>query len=181
MKKIKSTCLFVVLASILLSFTSSEEWKIFETKQYEVLFPGKPTSQVKSVKTEIGEISMDIHMFDASKTGNDDNLVYGFITSDYPSDLVDHSNKELISNLFRSSIDGAVNNVKGTLLSETDIEINGHPGRAFKVDFNKGFAIINMRMYLVKNTMVMLQTITLTEKQANTSIDKFMNSFKLKK
>ena len=123
---------------------------------------------------------MKIHMYDASSSPKEDNLIYGCIETEYPDSLIQASKDEsYISGLFRGGIDGAVNNVQGKLLSESIISIQGYPGREIKVDFKDGLAIIRMRFYMVKNKMYILQTITLTGKDPNPSINQFFNSFRL--
>ena len=74
-----------------------------------------------------------------------------------------------------------VKNVSGKLLSESKIDLENYPGREFKIDFKDGLAIIKTRIYLVDTTVYFLQTITKTEKENNKLIDKFMNSFTIKK
>jgi len=49
-----------------------------------------------------------------------------------------------------------------------------------RIDFKDGLAVIRMRYYLVKNRLFMLQIFTETKKEQNKSIDRFMDSFKLK-
>ena len=88
--------------------------------------------------------------------------------------------KEILDDFFKKSIAGSLNNVQGKLLSEKVIELGKYPGREIRVDFQNGLGVIKMRIYLVKNTMFMIQTITDTQKQYNKSVDKFMNSFQLK-
>jgi hypothetical protein len=103
------------------------------------------------------------------------------ITSEYPDSLINSGKTELLPQFFRNSIDGAVRNVQGKLLSEKNITINGFPGREVRVDYQNGTAIIKMDFYLVHNEMIMLQTITEPSKENNASELKFYASFKLKR
>ena len=97
----------------------------------------------------------------------------------YPDTLIHSDFTDQIESFFRSAIDGAVSNVQGKLLSENSITMGAYPGRAIKVDYMNGLAIINMRFYLVQNNMYMLETISETSKDDNISIKRFFDSFEL--
>jgi hypothetical protein len=180
MDKIRTIIATLLLFLSTTSFVGAFDWYLFESSDFSVEFPHEPTTTAQLVNTAIGEMTMKITMYDASKDG-DENLVYGLVTSEYPDSLIKSSTKETIDELFRRSIDGAVTNVKGTLLTEKKIELDGFPGRETRADFQNGLAIIKMRMYLVKNKMFLMQTITETSKENNSNSLKFLNSLKLKK
>ena len=99
--------------------------------------------------------------------------------TDYPDSLVHSDFKDQLKSLFDNAVEGGVSNVKGKLIHQKDIEINGYPGREFSIDYNDGEAVMFIKTYLVKNRMYMLQTITNTGKYPNEDITKFMQSFKL--
>ena len=180
MKKITTAIAFFTLVIIATGFTAAKEWFVRETSNYTVQFPAAPEHSTQSVPSEIGDLKMEIDIFDASKTKGDDNMVYGLVTSEYPDSLIDSDNKEILPTFFRNSTDGAVTNVKGKLLSENEISIGGFPGYEIRIDFQEGLAVITMRSYLVHNKMYVLQVISETAKEKNRSADKFFNSFKLK-
>lgn len=179
MGKFRTIIIFITLLTLSLGFTNSKNWQLLKTEDFQVEFPKKPDYQTKTIKSAIGNLKMNIYMYDASKDKKDDNLVYGVISTEYPDTIVNSDSKEDLSPFFRNSVDGAVKNVNGKLLSESVIELDGFPGREIKVDFKDGMAIIKMRVYLVKSKLFVIQTITKTENFSNKSIDRFMDSFKL--
>jgi len=87
----------------------------------------------------------------------------------------------MVDGFFRGAVDGAVSNVKGKLLTEKKIELDGFPGREVTVDFQNGQAIIMMKCFLVRNMMYILEIISETGKENNASSSHFYQSFKLKK
>lgn len=180
MKTVKTTFAILIIAALTMSFVNPSEWYLFEEAGCTILFPDKPDRQVQTLNTEIGDLEMNINMYDASKGGDDDNLVYGFITTEYPDSLINSDNKSMIKEFFKSANEGAVKKVQGKLLSEKSISISGYPGSEVRIDFKKGMAIITMRSYLVKNKMYVLQTICVPKKEKNASASKFFGSFKLK-
>ncbi|MBK7689981.1 MAG: hypothetical protein IPK62_07935 [Bacteroidetes bacterium] len=179
-KKFKWLIVFIGVFIVASSFVTAEKWYLFEDKDCSILFPKKVETTSQQVASELGPLTLFITMYDASQAKNDDNLVYGLFTSVYPDSVIHSNNKIMLPGFYRGAIDGAVKNVKGTLLSESTITINDYEGREFRVNYSEGLAVIKMRCFLVKNVMYMLQTICLTEKENNVSSQKFFDSFKLK-
>ncbi len=165
----------------LMSFVKPEKWFLFVSDElgYQIEFPEQPVERSQIVNSEIGELTMNIFMVDASMNEKDDNLVYMVNHSEYPDSLVHSDMKEFLPEFFRGAIDGAVGNVHGKLLSEKIIQLGKYPGREVRIDFKNGLAVICIRVYLVENSLYMLQTITETNKDFNKSIKQFMNSFEL--
>ena len=179
MKKIDVSIGVFISCILLMSFINPDDWFLFEAKNCKIYFPQKPTEQSQTIVTAIGELKLNIYMYQVPDNKEDDNLVYGLIESDYPDSLINSNKKDILDNFFRNSIDGAVNNVHGKLLSESKIQLDSFPGREVRIDFRDGLAVLKMRIYLVRNKMYMEQTITDTKKDFNKSIDRFMDSFKL--
>jgi hypothetical protein len=172
----------VAVTFISVSFRSPGDWFQFKSDGYNISFPVKPTADTKMIQSEVGELKMGINMYDASKSGNkDDNLVYMTMSTEYPDSVINSDMKEKLPTLFRNAVDGSVKRVGGKLLSETEIEIEGFPGREIKVDYRDGLAVIKAQYYLVKNKMFAIQVITLTGKFPNASQELFMKSFQLQR
>ena len=179
MKKIKTFIGIAVHITIATGFSYQDNWYLLKSDEYKIEFPVKPVPQTQMIKSEIGELKMDIFMHDASENEKDENLVYGFMYTEYPDSLINSGKTELLTNFFRNAIDGSLGNVKGKLLSETIIEIDKFPGREIKIEFMEGLYIMKMRFYLVRNKMYIIQTITDIKKTDNKSAERFMGSFGL--
>lgn len=181
MNKFYKLVVFIVVTTIM-SFNVYADWYTFETPKFKVVFPKSPTHTTKILNSEVGELSMHLYMYNASIDETDENLIYSVGSSEYPKQHIDaHIKQYNLSAFFKNSIDGMVKNVSGKLLSESKINLENYPGREFKIDFKDGLAIIKTRIYLVDTTVYFIQTITKTEKENNKLIDKFMNSFTIKK
>lgn len=165
----------------LMSFMKPDGWYVLRSEQYgyKVDFPQKPVENPQVINTEIGELKMNMFIYDASSAGKDDNLLYLVNYTEYPEAFMEVEDPESVKVFFRNAVDGAVGNVNGRLISEKIIKLGRHPGREIKVDFKEGMAVIRMRFYLVGYKLYMLQTITETKKDFNKSINRFMNSFEL--
>lgn len=171
--------LVIMIASSKSSYVYSQNtWQPHQlgNRAFEVLVPGEPEEQVQNITTASGVLTM--HMYAYESPQGAENLVYMAMYVDYPPEQVSSDYKDKVPEFFRNAVNGAVNNVKGTLLSEKDVEINGYPGKQTQIVYQNGVIIINMLQYLVGSRTYILQVITLKEKQGNKSITKFFESFK---
>jgi len=169
-----------LLAFIILSFKKTGDWFVLETPSYRIRFPKKPTASSREVNSNIGILTLNLNIYEVPETEKDDNYAYLFDETSYPDSLINSNKKDILDVFFKNAIAGAVKNVNGRLLSETNIEINNYPGREVRIDFRDGQAVIKTRIYLVKNIVYMTEVISDTKNQSNSSADKFLNSFELK-
>jgi hypothetical protein len=157
----------------------TDDWYLLQTHSYKILFPKKPVATTREIDSQVGKLTLNLNIYEVPETENDDNHVYMTNETSYPDSTVNSDKKGLLDAFFKNAIAGSIKNVNGKLLSEKVIALGKYPGREVRIDFQNGLAVIRMRMYLVKHTMFMIQTITETNKQYNKSIDKFMDSFEL--
>lgn len=165
---------------ILAGFKPALNNYLHDSDLLSIEFPAEPKKQTQQVETEIGPLAIDMVMLEQAE-GADGHYLYAVMTSVYPDSLINSDKTELHEKFFRGSIDGAVNNVQGKILSEKVVSIKGYPGRQISIDYGNGMAIISMTMYLVHNEMIFLQTISKPGEQENAAAAKFYGSFKLKK
>lgn len=169
-----------VFLTVILAFSFPDDWVLLEKPNFKVFFPKKPEEQTQTVNTAVGKLKIDSYMYQVPDDKKDDNIMYMLAETTYPDTAINSDKKNLIDKFFRGSIDGAVNNVHGKLLTETIIQLNDYPGRKVRIDFKDGLAVITMCSYLVKNKLYITETMTETKNDFNKSIDKFLNSFSLK-
>ncbi len=168
----------LLLACATLSFVLvTDEWILVETQNCKIYFPQKPTDQSGIVNTALGDLKVAIYTYRAPENVGDDNLAYILSETQYPDSLMNSDKKDKLDAFFRTSIDGVLNNFHGQLLAESKTAIDGFPGREVRIDIQKGKAVMNMRFYLVRNRMYVLETITNSDKDFNKSIERFMSSF----
>jgi len=166
---IKSVLVLTIISSVSIHHgcSQSSDWQLFESKEngFSILFPREPEVNPQIVNTEVGELTLDVYMVEVNDQSKDDNLVYSVICTEYPASIFQNPTEETFKLFFRNSVDGAVNNVHGKLLSELIIQFDGHPGREIKIDFREGLAIITMRMYLIDNKMYIYMNVTFEKPQ----------------
>ncbi|MGQ8335170.1 hypothetical protein ACUNWD_01360 [Sunxiuqinia sp. A32] len=158
------------------------QWITYHNNEanFEILFPEQPEENIQSVESEIGPMEVKIYTYEP-ELGKDDNILYGAGFSVYPEDLVDSDimADEEIAEFMNNSINGAVTNVQGKLLTTNTISYKGYPGREIRIDFKNGVAIIKMRIYLVKNKAYISEVITASSNSLNKAVNTFLDSFKL--
>ena len=158
----------------------NNNWKTVNGEMFgfTALAPEEMSISNQKVPSAIGELQMDIFTYTPKK--EDSNLVYMLIHTEYPAESIHSDSLEKRNGFFEGAINGAVTNVKGKLLTQTDLMIGQYPGKEITIDFQQGQYIIKIRMYLVKNKMYLLQTISEPKKSGNELSKRFMTSFKLK-
>ena len=173
----------ILLASLffLLCSFAAGKWVLFENAagKFKIEFPVKPQENVKSVNTPSGPMLMHIFMFDGDQA-EEGNKLYLAMYSDYPEKVINSGKpKNIIDTFFNNAINGAVNNIHGTLVSVEKTSIKGYPGRSIKASFSNGKGNMDMRMYLVKNRIYTLE-VGYQKGQLNTTSEQhFFNSFAL--
>ena len=178
MKKI--ALLLLIFLTISKSFAQDCNW--LTTKDYErgyrIDFPQKPVVQSQEIATEVGSLTMDMNMVDLSANSTSDNMLYMVAYTAYPEGS-DYDNEELQHSMLDGTVNGAVTNVNGKLISSKNIVLNGYNGRYAKISIYDDTIIISLKTILVNNELYLLQIMTETSKQSNENIDKFLDSFDL--
>lgn len=174
----RNTIVFAVVLILLSAFT--QDWVLFDSPEGTVMFPQKPSVDTQTVATAIGDLKMMTCMYEVQDTTKDDNMVYGYITSTYPPDMINSSDTTQMEKYFKGATSGSVRNVQGKLLSEEKVTISGFPGRLIRVGVMNDQYIITLANYLVRNKAIMMQVISPARKEGNPAARRFMGSLKLK-
>jgi hypothetical protein len=128
-----------------------QSWKEFSSLagRFSVLLPGIPTEEVQAIDTAIGKVNM--HSFSLLASSH-----YTIMYVDYPL-LIEEPNKVNIH--LDSGRDQALKNVKGQIIEEKKINLDGHPGRYLKIQTVNGF-LIRSKIIAVKNRVYTLALLT---------------------
>ena len=162
--------------------SDTTNWEVFHSDEanFSILFPKSPKREAQNTGTEIGELEVVQYSYQP-EIGDDANILYGVGYTVYPANTIDSEklSAEELTQVLDGSVNGAVSNVKGTLLSSDEVSYKSYPGREVKVDFRNGLAVIKMKCYLVKDKMYIIQVISPVKNGVNASIDHFFNSFEI--
>ena len=165
-----SIFLFVFTSTVI-----AQDWEKFKSEELAFIaeFPGTPEKSVQQIKTAVGEL--DMHMVAYSTVNTNDNAFYGIIRSDYPKEQFSDMSEEKIKSILDGAVNGAVNNVNGTLESDKKVTLNGYPGRKIKIKAT-GMEMF-MNAYLVDNIMYIAQVISMEGSVNTENLNKFLDAF----
>lgn len=166
----------ILLLGILLVLggCDSSPWKDFHSKAggFSVSMPGTPVEKRQAYHTQAGPI--EAHFFTVETDRG--SLVYMVVYGDYPEALMAANDKEMLLDAAR---DGAVGNIRGTLLGDRSISMEGHPGRELQVLSSDGRLALKMRIFLVNNRQYQVVAVTPREARSPEDRDRFLDSFRL--
>jgi hypothetical protein len=170
--------ILVVIALLVSSTLFAQEWINYKNTdlKFSVDFPAEPKVQDQEVSTAVGNLTMNMFMVEQSANTSAKNLVYMVIHSIYPLNA-DDIDTETAQQMLDGSVNGAVSNVGGKLISVEKITKEGVPGRQVKIEVQGSFLYINL--FLKGNVVYAVQTICSANSDGNPDIEKFLNSLKI--
>ncbi|BAZ79772.1 hypothetical protein NIES73_10180 [Sphaerospermopsis kisseleviana NIES-73] len=154
-------------------------WQVFSSQEggFSILFPGSPTVTKQKIKNKTGEV--EVNLFIVERPQEDVKYTVAYI--DYPEEYIELLKR---NNQVEAAIDTgkktALENAKGTLISEEQMSLEGHFGK--EVNYTKpGDKIVKQRIFLVDRRLyqVSAETTTKMQKFLTKSISGFCDSFKL--
>ena len=112
--------------------------------KFKVLTPGEFDKAVDSVQTPIGKMAYHILIYNNTQK-NAENLFYMITFCDYPEGTIHSDSTELLKEFFDASIDQALKSVKGELAYQSDISLQGYPGKLWRINYLREQALIKTR------------------------------------
>lgn len=180
MKKIHSKIILAVLALLLLSFNSVTNWYTYESPDFKIAFPKKPTEENKKMQSQAGEIEVKSLTYKA-QNANEKNLRFYFSVNEIPNVAkTEKLTSEEEKTFFDAGISGSVRNHKANLISNKLIQYNGYSGHEVKMTLNDDKIVASMRTYIVGNKYYGLIVYSSKQNDENSEIDFFFKSFEIK-
>ena len=172
----------ILVFTLIISATTvfAQEWITYDSEEFNfsVNLPSEPQTMSQEVPTEVGDLTMNMFMVDASADVTSKNMVYMVIHTDYPKNE-DRPEESKVQNMLDGSVNGAVSNVNGKLIYAKNVELNGFPGREVKIEVTGAFMYMNM--YVKDSSLYAAQVVCMADKDENEDIGKFLGSLKLNK
>ncbi len=175
----KSLSLFLLAAFLFLCSFAPAAWVSFESKagRYKVTMPAKPQESTSDVATAIGPLTMNVAMLE---TDAGEVKMFMSVYMDYPDSLINSgASKAQLDEFFTSVMNGAAQNVNGTVAKKAVISYKNYPGRHIWVNMEDKGATLEMETFLVKNRMYVLQTGYMTGSKNIAAVNQFFNSFQI--
>lgn len=113
-------------------------------KSFSIMYPETPKEETKSVTTQIGPIIARA----ATYSTNSGNRAYVASAVRYNVD----PNHYDVEKALDEARDGAVQNVQGTLISDSKVQLNGISGRQFIMKTSTGYKA-KVRLYIAKRSV----------------------------
>ena len=156
--------------------TTLKNWERFVSPDgdFAMMFPQKPVESQYSMESPAGRLVIHSYKYFGAAS-------YFLSYTDYPAPIDRPENKK--TEALDHAREGGLRAVNGRLLSQSDISINGHPGRLIVVDSPNGGpdgSLIRNKVYLVGNRLYSMQVaIPKGAQLIDTAAEKFLDSFEL--
>ncbi|MEO8434828.1 MAG: hypothetical protein ABI596_08025 [Pyrinomonadaceae bacterium] len=175
MKTLALAVLLLITAGPAFTFENSSEWIKYQSAEgrYSILFPVQPTLSTEQSTTLAG------HKLTQYRASAADGKATFFIA------YYDYFSGTMFS--FDKARDGIVGKIKGTLLSERGIKLEGHQGRELQISAvgPDGTELLDRaRLYSVHRRIYVLQVITVKSEDDSASAEKanrYFASFQITK
>ena len=184
MKSSAFKALFIIpLFSCILHLTVNAQeplqWVSYESPSFnfKIDFPKTPFDVIDTLETEFGDMMLNVAELDCSEEEGYSNLVYMINCTVYPDTLIHSDFTEMLESFFGNTINGAVTNISGELLSESVVNYTDYPGREVRIAGDDGLTVFITRMYLIKSQFFMMIILSDAGKENNSNITKFFDSF----
>lgn len=164
-KRFIAVSLIVCVTAIAHATIQTTEWTKFSSPEgrFSVLMPNQPLNDDQSKETPVGKVVM--HFF-TSRSGT------GIFIVAYSDYAIGDAKRELDANR-----DTFLKGMKATLIAESDIKLQGNPGRDIKATRDQ--LNIRSRIYLVGKRYYQAVAITPASLPGDVEADRFLTSFQL--
>lgn len=163
--------------------TSAEDWRVNPWKEYksvegkfQVLTPGDFDKAVDTVRTDLGKLAYHILVYNNTQK-NAENLFYMITFCDYPPGTIHSDSTALLKDFFEASIDQAASSVKGEVVYQSDVSLQGYPGKVWRINYLRDQAVIKTKAFMAGNRFYTIQTVTLKDMAMNAASERFFDSF----
>lgn len=164
-------------------YSQTNDWQLLSTDNFEILFPATPTKTVDFIDNDFGTMEAHSYLHISQENPDESILGYMIITTEFnfPLDSVYNKVEEDISTLvFESTINEMLISLDSELLSESDSELAGFPGKKYKIRMNQDSLQASMYMFLVKEALYVLICYHREEIDNKELANKFFHSFAVK-
>ena len=124
------------------------------------------TFKTDTIETTIGEVPYHTYFLQAPQPEKS-NVLYMVSYCDYPINAMHSDSAELIQEFFESTMDAAAFSIAGNLVYSDNIELNGYPGKFWRIDYLQGQAVIKTKAFIVENRYYNIQTVMLRKLSLN--------------
>lgn len=104
--------------------------------------------------------------------------VYKMSYCDYPEETIHHDSSDLLQEFFAATVESSVESVDGELAYESSRQILGFPGMVWRINYNKGHAVLHSRACVVNNRYYLIQSAAPRAYALSPEMETFFNSLR---
>ena len=162
--------------------TLSEGWMetICIGASFKLTMPGSFQLKSDSIDIDTGDLYVHNFYFHQKKDktkGIETDLVFTLSIYDYPF-LIPKDSTEILADFLMATVEAAAEGVKGELVYQSDIVLQKHEGKIWRIHYNEGNSVIRSKGFLLKNRLYLLSVATSKKYSLNEFSDKFFHSFR---
>ncbi len=164
---------------LILILNQNSGWNKYNAKDgsFTIMMPDKVVEKTVTAQTPVGILEYRVNYAELRDT-SEANFLFAVNYCDYPVYLADSI--DLSEELFTSTIEEHLEQVKGELIYESNDITYGVQGKVWRIHYNQGRYVLRCRAFVHKNRFYALQTFGLN-RTTNEHSDRFFNSFILTK
>ncbi|GIV31157.1 MAG: hypothetical protein KatS3mg029_0508 [Saprospiraceae bacterium] len=144
---------------------------------FRVMTPCEMQSHVQPQSTVLGALMY--HTWWCQGEEDDPNTLYMVSWCEYPPGSLDGDSLDIRSELLQVTMEAATDNLRGTLMYAADAELEGHPGKQWRIDYNDGQAVMKSKAFFIGDRFLLIQVAASRERHLNPEADRFFDSLRL--
>lgn len=161
---------------------SVSDWQKYKdsTGRFTILFPkGEVKQHVDTIETHLATVEYHTTFY---HRGEEKGVsIYQISWCDYPEGSIPSDSLDMVSEFFDTTIETAAESVQGKVVYQENQKVSGFPGRSWRINYNKGDAVLHSTAYLVGERYYLLQSASPRSYSLSPEIEKFFRSFRLLK
>ncbi len=167
--------IWILLFSILPQFQS--EWKKITIPElhFSVLSPGYMYRIIDEISTSTGTVT--VYSYKYEPEDHDDNLLYLIQAYRFGDDW--DVEDDLYMEILEVGMEESMDKLKATLDYQQMIPMESGLCLLYRINYAKGTRIMKSKVMIVNKTFISLQVYCESTQSLNTSMDYFLNSFRL--
>jgi len=146
--------------------------------RFRIELPGTFELKVDTLETAMGQQTFYTYFYKVPEIERAENLIYVLSYVDYPEGALHEDSTELVTEFLISTEEAAAEALRGEVIYATDREVNGYPGRIWRIDYKDGEASARTLAFVIGQRYYELKTFTLAGRGLGDASDKFFGSFR---
>lgn len=174
-------CLLFLFLIVYSTAIAQQDWQFYEADDFgfSVLLPEKPRVKSKEFDTEIGKLVTNNYSVELDKKSN--NFLYTINTVQFPKATFSKDSIAYNDEVMRSHLQELSTTLKCKLVYQNPATISDENGYIFRLTDERSGQVVKGCITLYNDKIYTITVFTLLDRSLNGDIDRFLNSFKLKK